>query len=242
MSKKVSPKVTIKDSKIILSVKELVELIQLQTKNNLVEKSGIYQISIKQMSFFTDVQKESINDFINEFINEGKIKYDFVNNIIFIKNIFKFQKGMIKNKKVIFATMLRNYQIIKTDFWQDFFEIYKEDETIKEFIVTALNKEIKDFLINKTKKKPKTPKDPDNNDDNDNKFIRPTLQEVKDYCQERANNVDPEQFIDYYQANGWKVGKNPMKDWKASVRTWERKNKDTTTTTDFNKNKWNEYA
>jgi len=71
----------------------------------------------------------------------------------------------------------------------------------------------------------------DNNDDNDNKFIRPTLQEVKDYCQERANNIDPEQFIDYYQANGWKVGKNPMKDWKASVRTWERKNKDTTTST-----------
>ena len=63
------------------------------------------------------------------------------------------------------------------------------------------------------------------------KFTPPTLQQVKDYCQERANNVNPDKFINYYQANGWKVGKNPMKDWKACVRTWEQNSKDTTTTT-----------
>ena len=51
---------------------------------------------------------------------------------------------------------------------------------------------------------------------------RPTLEDVKAYCQERGNRVDPERFIDYYTSNGWKVGKNPMKDWKAAVRTWER--------------------
>lgn len=50
----------------------------------------------------------------------------------------------------------------------------------------------------------------------------PTLEDVKAYCQERGNRVDPERFIDYYTANGWRVGKNPMKDWKAAVRTWER--------------------
>lgn len=50
----------------------------------------------------------------------------------------------------------------------------------------------------------------------------PTLDDVKAYCSERGNKVDPERFIDYYTANGWKVGKNPMKDWKAAVRTWER--------------------
>lgn len=51
---------------------------------------------------------------------------------------------------------------------------------------------------------------------------RPTLDEVKAYCRERNNRVDAERFFDYYTANGWKVGKNPMKDWKAAVRTWER--------------------
>lgn len=53
-------------------------------------------------------------------------------------------------------------------------------------------------------------------------FIKPTLEEVKTYCKERKNSVDVERFIDYYEANGWKVGRNPMKDWKASIRTWER--------------------
>ena len=54
------------------------------------------------------------------------------------------------------------------------------------------------------------------------RFARPTLDDVKAYCQERGNNVDPEKWFNYYSANGWKVGKNPMKDWKAAVRTWER--------------------
>jgi uncharacterized protein YdaU (DUF1376 family) len=52
-------------------------------------------------------------------------------------------------------------------------------------------------------------------------FVRPTLQEVQDYCQERKNSVNPQKWMDHYQSNGWKVGKNAMKDWKAAVRTWE---------------------
>ena len=54
------------------------------------------------------------------------------------------------------------------------------------------------------------------------KFTPPTLEEVSDYCQERNNGVDPQKFIDFYESKGWMVGKNRMKDWKASVRTWER--------------------
>lgn len=54
------------------------------------------------------------------------------------------------------------------------------------------------------------------------RFIKPTVEEVRAYCRERNNNVDAERFVDYYEANGWKVGKNPMKDWKATVRTWEK--------------------
>lgn len=54
------------------------------------------------------------------------------------------------------------------------------------------------------------------------RFEKPTLSEIKQYCIERNNNVNAEQFYDYYESNGWKVGKNSMKDWKAAVRTWER--------------------
>jgi hypothetical protein len=53
------------------------------------------------------------------------------------------------------------------------------------------------------------------------KFTKPTIQEIKDYCLERKNNVDVNKFFNYYEANGWKVGKNAMKDWQACVRTWE---------------------
>lgn len=56
------------------------------------------------------------------------------------------------------------------------------------------------------------------------RFLPPTVEEVKAYCLERKNNVNAEKFIDYYTSNGWQVGKNKMKDWKAAVRTWEKNN------------------
>ena len=53
-------------------------------------------------------------------------------------------------------------------------------------------------------------------------FIPPTVREVKEYCGERKNDVDPDKFVSFYSSNGWRVGKNPMRDWRASVRSWER--------------------
>ena len=53
-------------------------------------------------------------------------------------------------------------------------------------------------------------------------FARPTLAEVRTYCSERGNLVDPQQWLDHYTANGWKVGRVPMKDWRAAVRKWEK--------------------
>ena len=51
----------------------------------------------------------------------------------------------------------------------------------------------------------------------------PTRDEVREYCMQRGNTVDADRFVDYYSSNGWMVGKNHMKDWKAAVRVWERK-------------------
>lgn len=55
------------------------------------------------------------------------------------------------------------------------------------------------------------------------RFSPPTLEEVKTYCLGRKNSVNAERFINFYESKGWFVGKNKMKDWKASVRTWEHK-------------------
>lgn len=54
------------------------------------------------------------------------------------------------------------------------------------------------------------------------RFKKPTVQEIREYCNERGNAVDPESFWDFYESKGWKVGNTPMKDWQAAVRTWEK--------------------
>ena len=51
-------------------------------------------------------------------------------------------------------------------------------------------------------------------------FAPPTIEELREFIAENGYSVDAQRFIDYYTANGWKVGRNPMKDWKATVRTW----------------------
>lgn len=64
---------------------------------------------------------------------------------------------------------------------------------------------------------------PEYEEGNRKRFAPPSVAEVRAYCEQRGNGVDPQRFVDYYTANGWMVGKNKMKDWKASVRTWESK-------------------
>jgi hypothetical protein len=59
--------------------------------------------------------------------------------------------------------------------------------------------------------------------DNRGIFQIPTVQEISDYCQQRKNRINPEIFFNHYQSNGWMVGKNKMKDWKAAIITWEKK-------------------
>ena len=88
----------------------------------------------------------------------------------------------------------------------------KEKETEKENILSSPN--VEDSIARTPARK---------------RFTPPTLAEVTAYCRERQNAVDPQRFIDYYTANGWKVGKNSMKDWKAAVRTWEGKQRDSAT-------------
>lgn len=75
-------------------------------------------------------------------------------------------------------------------------------------------------------------KDKDEDEDNDSEkqkkriiFKPPSIEDVRQYCTERNNNVNPEAFVDFYSAKGWMVGKNKMRDWKAAVRNWERNEK-----------------
>ena len=89
----------------------------------------------------------------------------------------------------------------------------KKDNVRQEIeIEKELEKEIE--IDKKRNSKEKTP----------SRFAPPTLEEVKAYCEERNNKVDAEKFIAFYTSNGWRVGKNPMKNWKAAVISWEKNN------------------
>jgi hypothetical protein len=58
-----------------------------------------------------------------------------------------------------------------------------------------------------------------------NRFTPPLIEEVRKYCEERNNGINPEAWVDHYLSNGWMVGKVAMKDWRAAIRTWEQRQK-----------------
>ena len=62
-------------------------------------------------------------------------------------------------------------------------------------------------------------------------FYKPTVDEIRSYCQEHNISIDANEFYDHYEANGWTIGKSPMKDWKAALRGWERRRKESSTNT-----------
>ena len=77
--------------------------------------------------------------------------------------------------------------------------------------------------IKRLKTKTKTRTDKKTTDVVQKKFVPPTVEAVRGYCLERNNGIDPQRFVDFYSAKGWMLGKNKMKDWRACVRTWERR-------------------
>lgn len=84
----------------------------------------------------------------------------------------------------------------------------------------------KENRIQKDKKETKAKKETKEVKPNVTRFVSPSLEEVQEYCRERNNGIDAERFISYYQSNGWMVGRNHMKDWKATIRTWEKRDKE----------------
>ena len=77
---------------------------------------------------------------------------------------------------------------------------------------------------------PAPPPDSEESKKTKKRFVPPTPEEVQDYCNERGNGISGTEFCDFYTSKGWKVGREPMKDWKAAVRTWEAKRKNNTQT------------
>ena len=107
-------------------------------------------------------------------------------------------------------------------------EVSIEDYPISKFLIketkdihsTKVDDSTKDIVDNSHKKDTTIPKE------KVNKFIPPTVEQVRVYCEERKNGIDAENFVNFYESKGWMIGKNKMKNWKAAVRTWENKRKE----------------
>lgn len=55
------------------------------------------------------------------------------------------------------------------------------------------------------------------------RFVKPTIEEIKEYCEERKNGINAENFFNFYESKGWKIGSSPMKNWKSAIITWEQR-------------------
>ena len=129
---------------------------------------------------------------------------EIINEIIHVSNWERYQnvEGMEK---------VREQNRIRAKRWYDKQKALPDSNVSSNVSLTqsnATDKELDKEIEKESDKKNK-------------RFAAPTVEEVRAYCEERGNSVDAQRFVDYYGANGWKVGKNPMKDWKAAVRTWE---------------------
>jgi len=132
--------------------------------------------------------------------------------------------GVSKTSVSKWISQLESFGCIKTVY------IYKEgSKEIDKRYITTLKGGIEEKLKGGIEEKLK-----DNNTSNNNNitynnkralFKKPNVLEIKEYCIERNNNIDPNSFFDFYESKNWFVGKNKMKDWKACIRTWENRSK-----------------
>ena len=177
---------------------------------------GCYGLTVRQMEFETGYNKDTIIKLLKRFSeNLDVILYDESTKEILIKNWHKYNWSLSPK---IFACILKEKKEIKSD-------------TLKSLIDTLLiqygysNDTVCIQKRNKNKNKNKEEEKELNINNEKTKFQKPTLEEITNYCIERKNNIDAQRFYDYYESNGWHVGKQKMQSWQAAIRTWEQNQK-----------------
>lgn len=154
--------------------------------------------------------------------------------------IYQFDNGVIVIKHWRMANALRKDRYTPTNFKEELAKLkiksngaYTFSDDGCQVVASCLPQDRldKDSIDKISVDKDKKEKDIDKSisTKKSSRFTPPTLDEVEQYCLERANGIDAQTFIDFYESKGWMIGKNKMKDWKAAVRTWERKNKESKT-------------
>lgn len=137
-------------------------------------------------------------------------KDDDLKVLIAKQYIIPFESGVIVIKHWRLNNYLQKDRIIPTQYQEELKQLQVNKNNVYEMYTKCIHSIDKNSIVENSI---------------DNRFKKPSLEEVKEYCLERNNGINPEQFIDFYESKGWMVGKSKMKDWKACVRTWEKNRK-----------------
>lgn len=200
---------------------------------------GIYEISIKQVAFQLGYSVDAVKVLLERFEDKyGVIAYSKATNEIAIMNFLRH--SIVKGGAPVRDCLVKEMKAVKNrDLIDRVFLHIKGYEGLNETVKNIIAEyEEKNGILHYCNEKQN---DNDNENDNDvsyhdsyndsfnepskptiKRFKPPAVEEVQAYCKERKNNVDAQRFVDFYEAKGWMLGKNKMKDWKAAVRTWER--------------------
>ena len=170
--------------------------------NSKTKQCGCYEIPKRVMMFETGYNDETIDKLVNRFIEYDKIWYDDETSEILLLNWLKYNP-------------VNNVNMEKC--------VNREMEDIKSDKLKSRVKGLIRGYTTPTKQKEKEEEKEEEKKPRAGKFTPPTVTEVSSYCKERNNDVDAERFCDFYQSKNWMVGKNKMRDWRAAVRTWEKK-------------------
>ena len=140
----------------------------------------------------------------------------------------QFQMIEIIEGTICIANWEKHQNIDKLAEMREYNRLAQQKSRAKRKLLSAVNSDVNDMSMTSQRCQGtdiEEEKEEEKEKENKRKiFSPPTIEEVKAYCAERKNNVDAQRFVDYYTSNGWLVGKNKMKDWRAAVRTWERNN------------------
>ena len=185
-----------------LTLQEKVMLVEIDSLDN--EETGCYASNSYFAKFFK-LSNARVTQIINSLVSKGFISTNYQKNgKEIVGRIININRPPYPEIEVVrkLTTYLENYKGGSKFSYEGYLENYKDN-----------NIEYNNIEYNiKEKNKRKV-------------FIKPTIEEISSYCLERNNGINAEAFYDFYESKGWYVGKNKMKDWKACVRTWEKRDK-----------------
>lgn len=173
--------------------------------NSKTKQCGIYELPLQIICIETGYNRETVIKLIQRFIEHRKIRYDWENEELFLLNWLK-HNPFDNNPKVKKCVEKELQQVHNPN-------MIPEDSPLIPLVRGIQGASQKEEEKEEKQKEEKL-----------GRFTPPSLEELTNYIYSNNYTVDANQFIDFYQSKGWMVGKNKMKDWKAAVRNWEKRN------------------